>query len=112
MVGKAAGVLGVSFITEGAIPFAARDPLRVIPSLVAGSAVAGAISMAMGCLLRAPHGGIFVLFIPNAVTNLPMYIVTILAGTAVSTLLLGLLKKPIAPAAEVEPVAGRVVAGD
>ena len=110
--GKAAGVLGVSFITEGAIPFAARDPLRVIPSLVAGSAVAGAISMAMGCLLRAPHGGIFVLFIPNAVTNLPMYIVAILAGTAVSTLLLGLLKKPIAPAAEVEPVAGRVVAGD
>ncbi|SEJ31897.1 PTS system D-fructose-specific IIB component (F1P-forming), Frc family /PTS system D-fructose-specific IIC component (F1P-forming), Frc family [Deinococcus reticulitermitis] len=110
--GKAAGVLGVSFITEGAIPFAARDPLRVIPSLVAGSAVAGAISMAMGCLLRAPHGGIFVLFIPNAVTNLPMYIVAILAGTAVSTLLLGLLKKPIAPAAEVEPVPGRVVAGD
>lgn len=94
--GKAAGVLGISFITEGAIPFAARDPLRVIPSLMVGSAVAGAISMATGCLLRAPHGGIFVLFIPNAVTNLPMYIVAILAGTAVSTVLLGLLKKPIA----------------
>ncbi|WP_104992118.1 PTS fructose-like transporter subunit IIB [Deinococcus sp. NW-56] len=93
--GKAAGVLGISFITEGAIPFAARDPLRVIPSLMVGSAVAGAISMAAGCLLRAPHGGIFVLFIPNAVTNLPMYVLAILAGTAVSTLLLGVLKRPV-----------------
>jgi len=93
--GKAAGVLGISFITEGAIPFAARDPLRVIPSLMAGSAVAGAISMAAGCLLRAPHGGIFVLFIPNAVTNLPMYVAAIVAGTVVSTLMLGILKKPL-----------------
>ncbi|EYB68650.1 phosphotransferase system, fructose IIC component [Deinococcus phoenicis] len=93
--GKAAGVLGISFITEGAIPFAARDPLRVIPALMVGSAVAGAISMAAGCLLRAPHGGIFVLFIPNAVTNLPMYVVALLAGTAVSTVMLGILKKPI-----------------
>jgi PTS system fructose-specific IIC component len=93
--GKAAGVLGLSFITEGAIPFAARDPLRVIPALMIGSAVAGAISMAAGCLLRAPHGGLFVLFIPNAVVNLPMYLVAILAGTAVSTGLLGLLKKPV-----------------
>lgn len=93
--GKAAGVLGISFITEGAIPFAARDPLRVIPSLIAGSAVAGAISMAAGCLLRAPHGGIFVLFIPNAVTNLPMYVAAIVAGTVVSTLMLGILKKPL-----------------
>ena len=101
--GKAAGVLGISFITEGAIPFAARDPLRVIPSLMAGSAVAGAISMAAGCLLRAPHGGVFVLAIPGAVTNLPMYIVAILAGTLVSTLMLGLLKKPIPQvAAQVE----------
>lgn len=93
--GKAAGVLGISFITEGAIPFAARDPLRVIPSLMAGSAVAGAISMAAGCLLRAPHGGIFVLFIPNAVTNLPMYVAAIVAGTVVSTIMLGILKKPL-----------------
>jgi len=93
--GKAAGVLGISFITEGAIPFAARDPLRVIPSLMVGSAVAGAISMASGCLLRAPHGGIFVLFIPNAVSNLPMYIVALVAGTVVSTVLLGILKKPL-----------------
>lgn len=93
--GKAAGVLGLSFITEGAIPFAARDPLRVIPSLMIGSAVAGAISMAAGCLLRAPHGGIFVLFIPNAVVNLPMYVVAIMVGTVVSTVLLGVLKKPV-----------------
>ena len=88
-------MLGISFITEGASPFAARDPLRVIPSLMAGSAVAGAISMAAGCLLRAPHGGIFVLFIPNAVTNLPMYVAAIVAGTVVSTLMLGILKKPL-----------------
>ena len=94
--GKAAGVLGLAFITEGAIPFAARDPLRVIPAMVAGSAVAGAISMAAGCLLAAPHGGVFVLAIPGAVTHLPMYIAAILAGTVVSTLLLGLLKKPLA----------------
>ncbi|MEQ6289182.1 fructose-specific PTS transporter subunit EIIC [Vogesella sp. GCM10023246] len=90
---KAAGVLGISFITEGAIPFAAKDPLRVIPSLVAGSALAGAISMAAGCELRVPHGGVFVLPIPNAVTNLGMYIVALLAGTALSAVLLGVLKK-------------------
>ena len=58
--GKAAWVLGASFITEGAIPFAAADPLRVIPSAMAGGAVTGALSMAFGCTLRAPHGGIFV----------------------------------------------------
>nr|WP_225983541.1 hypothetical protein [Deinococcus wulumuqiensis] len=67
----------------------------MIPSLVVGSAVAGAISMAMGCLLAAPHGGIFVLAIPGAVTNLPMYVVAIVAGTVVSTVLLGLLKRPL-----------------
>lgn len=108
--GKAAGVLGISFITEGAIPFAARDPLRVIPSLMAGSAVAGAISMAAGCLLRAPHGGIFVLAIPGAVTNLPMYVVAILAGTLVSTVLLGVLKRPVEQ--EVAPVVQDAVATD
>ncbi|SCK05302.1 PTS fructose transporter subunit EIIBC [Vogesella sp. LIG4] len=90
---KAAGVLGISFITEGAIPFAAKDPLRVIPSLVAGSALAGAISMASGCQLRVPHGGVFVLPIPNAVSNLGMYIVALLAGTALTAVLLGVLKK-------------------
>ncbi len=91
--GKAAGVLGISFITEGAIPFAAGDPFKVIPSIMAGSALTGALSMLFGCTLRAPHGGIFVLPIPNAVGNLPMYIVSILAGTVLSALLLNILKK-------------------
>lgn len=92
---KAAGVLGISFITEGAIPFAARDPFRVIPALMAGSAVAGALSMLFNCGLQAPHGGIFVLFIPNAVSNLLMYVVAIAAGTAVTAVLLKVLKKPV-----------------
>ena len=73
----AAGVLGLAFISEGAIPFAAKDPLRVIPSLVVGSAVAGALSMMMGAELRVPHGGIFVLPIPNAVSHLLGYIVAL-----------------------------------
>ncbi|MDO5290937.1 MAG: fructose-specific PTS transporter subunit EIIC [Pseudomonadota bacterium] len=92
---KAAGVMGLAFITEGAIPFAAKDPLRVIPALAAGSALTGAISMLAGCQLRVPHGGAFVLPIPNAVTNLGMYLVAIAAGTALSVVLLGILKKPV-----------------
>lgn len=92
--GKAAAVLGISFITEGAIPFAAADPLRVIPSLVAGSAVTGALSMVFGATLRAPHGGIFVLPIPNAVGNLAMYTVALVAGMVVTALLVSLLKRP------------------
>jgi PTS system fructose-specific IIC component len=95
---KAAYVLGISFITEGAIPFAARDPLRVIPSLMAGSAVTGALSMAFGCQLRVPHGGIFVLPIPNAVTNLGLYVLAIVAGTVITTGMLFVLKKPLAEA--------------
>ena len=93
--GKAAGVLGLSFITEGAIPFAAKDPLRVIPSMVAGSAVAGGISMYFGCGLRAPHGGVFVLAIPNAVSHLGWYVVAIIAGTLVSTAALLIVKRPL-----------------
>jgi PTS system fructose-specific IIC component len=93
--GKAAGVLGLSFITEGAIPFAAKDPLRVIPSMVAGSAVAGAISMFFGCGLRAPHGGVFVLAIPNAVSHLGWYALAIVAGTLVSTAVLLVVKRPL-----------------
>ena len=92
---KAALVLGISFITEGAIPFAASDPLRVIPCLMAGSAVTGAISMVFKCGLLAPHGGVFVLAIPNAVQHLGMYVVAILAGTAVSVAALYAVKKPI-----------------
>ena len=97
--GKATAVLGISFITEGAIPFAAKDPLRVIPSLMIGSAVAGALSMVMGAELRVPHGGVFVLPIPNAVTNLGAYLVAIVAGTVISAVALGVLKKPVATAA-------------
>jgi PTS system fructose-specific IIC component len=93
--GGAAAVLGLAFVSEGAIPFAARDPLRVIPSLMVGSATAAAISMAFGVELRVPHGGIFVLPIPGAVTHLGGYVLAILAGTIVSTLLVGLLKRPI-----------------
>ena len=93
--GKAAGVLGLSFITEGAIPFAAKDPLRVIPALMIGSAVTGALSMVFGCGLRAPHGGIFVLFIPNAVVHVWAYALAIIVGTAVSTACLGAFKKRV-----------------
>ena len=93
--GKAAGVLGLSFITEGAIPFAAKDPLRVIPALMIGSAVTGALSMVFGCGLRAPHGGIFVLFIPNAVVNVWAYAFAIIVGTSVSTACLGVFKKRV-----------------
>ncbi len=91
--GKAAWALGASFITEGAIPFAAADPLRMIPSFMAGSAVTGALSMLFGAALAVPHGGVFVFFIPNAVTNLVMYLVAIAAGTAVAGGLVSVLKK-------------------
>jgi PTS system fructose-specific IIC component len=89
-------VLGLSFITEGAIPYATKDPFRVIPALIVGSATAGALSMAFGCGLVVSHGGIFVLPIPNAVINLPGYIVAIAAGTAVSIAALYFLKRPLA----------------
>ena len=85
-------VMGLAFITEGAIPFAAADPLRVIPSCAIGSAVAGMLSMAFGCTLMAPHGGVFVF---PVVGNALMYVVALLAGTVVGALLLGILKRPI-----------------
>ncbi len=85
-------VMGLSFITEGAIPFAAGDPLRVIPSCVAGSAVAGALSMAFDCTLRAPHGGIFV--VPT-IGNPVMYLVAIVIGAVVGCAVLSVLKKPL-----------------
>jgi PTS system fructose-specific IIC component len=97
--GNAAAVLGMAFITEGAIPFAARDPMRIIPACVVGSAITGAISMASSVELKVPHGGIFVLPIPNAVTHLGMYVVAIVAGTIVTALAVGLLKRPIREAA-------------
>ena len=88
-------MLGISFITEGAIPYAAKDPLRVIPALMIGSAVTGAISMVAGCELRVPHGGVFVLPIPNAVTNLGAYLIAIVTGTVVTTVALFFLKRPL-----------------
>jgi PTS system fructose-specific IIC component len=90
--GKACWVLGASFITEGAIPFAAADPIRVIPSLMVGSAVTGALSMAFNATLAVPHGGIFVFF---AVENLVGYIISIAVGTVVTALLLGVLKRNV-----------------
>lgn len=96
--GKAALVLGLSFITEGAIPFAAADPLRIIPSCMIGSAVAGGLSEAFGCLLMAPHGGLFVMLIPNAVSNALLYLLAIAIGSVVTALLVILLKKDKATA--------------
>ncbi len=88
--GKAAVVLGLAFITEGAIPFAAADPLRVIPSIMVGSAVTGALSMAFNATLSVPHGGIFVFF---AVENVIMYLLAIIIGAIVSAFMVGFLKK-------------------
>ncbi|TXH63986.1 MAG: PTS fructose-like transporter subunit IIB [Tolumonas sp.] len=90
--GKASFVLGLCFISEGAIPFAARDPMRVIPSTMAGGALAGALSMLFGCGLMAPHGGLFVLLIPGAISNALMYIVAIAAGSALTGLMYAMLK--------------------
>ncbi len=86
-------IMGLAFITEGAIPFAASDPLHVLPSCIIGSALAGALSMAFHCTLMAPHGGIFVF---PVVGNAVMYLVALVAGTVVSALLLGVLKKKAA----------------
>ena len=102
--GKAAGVLGLSFITEGAIPFAAKDPLRVIPSAILGSAAAGALSMYFGVGLRAPHGGVFVLAIPNAVNHLALYALAILVGTALTTAALLILKPSLEEPKPASPV--------
>lgn len=93
--GKAAWALGAAFITEGAIPFAAADPIRMIPSLMVGSATTGLLSMVFKAAIAVPHGGIFVLFIPNAVTNVGLYAVSIVAGTIVTSLMILLLKKDI-----------------
>lgn len=85
-------IMGLAFITEGAIPYAAADPLRVLPSCIIGSAVAGALSIMFGCTLMAPHGGIFVVPVMG---NALMYLVALVVGTAVSTVLLGVLKKKV-----------------
>ena len=85
-------IMGITFITEGAIPYAAADPLRVIPACVLGAATAGGISMAFNCTLMAPHGGIFVFAV---VGNWPMYLAALAAGAVVGMLFLALFKKPV-----------------
>jgi len=100
--GKAAGVLGLCFISEGAIPFAAKDPLRVIPASIAGGALTGALSMYFGCKLMAPHGGLFVLLIPNAINHALLYLLAIVAGSLLTGVLYALIKQPEAQPMAVE----------
>lgn len=83
-------IMGLAFITEGAIPFAAADPLHVLPACIVGSGLAGAMSMAFGCTLMAPHGGIFVVPVMG---NAVQYVSALVVGTVVSAVLLGVLKK-------------------
>ncbi|MDE6149576.1 MAG: PTS fructose transporter subunit IIC, partial [Ruminococcus sp.] len=85
-------VMGLSFITEGAIPYAAADPLHVIPSCLVGSAVAGALSALFKCTLMAPHGGVFVFAV---VGHWPLYILSLAIGAVAGMLMLGLLKKNV-----------------
>lgn len=92
--GKAALVLGCCFISEGAIPFAAKDPLRVIPASIVGGALTGALSMAFGAKLLAPHGGLFVLLIPNAINHALLYLAAILAGSLVTGVIYAVIKRP------------------
>ncbi|MDH6627937.1 PTS system fructose-specific IIC component [Streptomyces sp. LBL] len=106
--GKAAWVLGASFISEGAIPFAAADPLRVIPSSMVGGAVTGALSMAFGATLRAPHGGIFVV---PLIGNPFLYLVAIAAGVCVTTALVVVLKSLRKPAPGTAPVSASAEEG-
>ena len=91
--GKVTYVLGLSLITEGSIPYAVVDPLRVIPAIVADSGLADALSMALGCASRAPHGGVFVMLIPNVITNVVGYIAAIAAGALLTALILRFIKK-------------------
>ncbi|MFM2480618.1 PTS fructose-like transporter subunit IIB [Celerinatantimonas sp. YJH-8] len=91
--GKAAFVLGLCFISEGAIPFAARDPMRVIPINMIGGAITGALSMYLHCELRAPHGGIFVLLIPHAINNVLAYLAAIVIGALVTGVLYAFVRK-------------------
>jgi PTS system fructose-specific IIC component len=92
--GKAAWLLGASFISEGAIPFAAADPLRVLPASMVGGAVTGALCMALGVQSYAPHGGIFVLFAINPIWG---FVVALAAGTVVTALLVIAFKRFVAP---------------
>ncbi|WP_236232166.1 PTS fructose-like transporter subunit IIB [Pseudomonas juntendi] len=104
--GKAALALGLCFISEGAIPFAAKDPLRVIPASVAGGALTGALSMYFGCKLMAPHGGLFVLLIPNAINHALLYLLAIAAGSLLTAVVYAVIKKSERVELAVAPVKG------
>lgn len=104
--GKAALVLGLCFISEGAIPFAAKDPLRVIPASIAGGALTGALSMYFGCKLMAPHGGLFVMLIPNAINHALLYLLAIVAGSLLTAAVYALVKRGEGVELAVEPVKG------
>jgi PTS system fructose-specific IIC component len=104
--GKAALALGLCFISEGAIPFAAKDPLRVIPASIAGGALTGALSMYFGCKLMAPHGGLFVLLIPNAINHALLYLLAIVAGSLVTAVVYAVIKKSERVELAVVPVKG------
>ncbi|BBH52373.1 PTS fructose transporter subunit IIC [Fluviispira sanaruensis] len=93
--GNSTALLGISFITEGAIPYAAKDPLRVIPVFVIGSAIAGALAMFFKIEIKVPHGGIFVLPIPNAVVHISGFMIALTVGTLITAILMGIIKKPI-----------------
>ncbi|SHN12121.1 PTS system D-fructose-specific IIB component (F1P-forming), Frc family /PTS system D-fructose-specific IIC component (F1P-forming), Frc family [Pseudomonas asturiensis] len=101
--GKAAFVLGLCFISEGAIPFAAKDPLRVIPASVVGGALTGALSMYFGCKLMAPHGGLFVMLIPNAINHALLYLLAIVVGSVVTGVVYAVLKRPEVVEMDVAP---------
>jgi PTS system fructose-specific IIC component len=101
--GKAALVLGLCFISEGAIPFAAKDPLRVIPASLVGGALTGALSMYFGCKLMAPHGGLFVMLIPNAINHALLYLLAIVAGALLTAVVYAVIKKPEVQEIAVEP---------
>lgn len=101
--GKAALVLGLCFISEGAIPFAAKDPLRVIPASIAGGALTGALSMYFGCKLMAPHGGLFVMLIPNAINHALLYLLAIVAGSLLTAVVYALVKRPEAVELALQP---------
>jgi len=102
--GKAALVLGLCFISEGAIPFAAKDPLRVIPASIAGGALTGALSMYFGCKLMAPHGGLFVMLIPNAINHGLLYLLAIVAGSLLTAVVYAVVKRAETTELALEPV--------
>lgn len=100
--GKASFVLGLCFISEGAIPFAAKDPIRVLPACIIGGAITGALSMYFAIQLMAPHGGLFVLLIPGAINHVFMYLLAIVIGTLVSGVLYAIIKKASSQEAQQE----------